>query len=363
VFGRTWRVARIGGIDVRIDSSLIIVAALIGFSEYTNYTDFANHVQHGTAVWLAVAGTALFFLSILLHELAHAGMATARGLPVSGITLYMLGGATSVALEDKGPADEFLTTVVGPGTSFALAGVFYLLSHSLHRPLSIVFADLAFVNLFLAVFNLIPGFPLDGGRLLRAIVWRVTGNIDRATQIAGTVGMVFGAGLVAFGVWATLTTGWIFSLWSALIGWFLFSTARTSIRQIRLRRVLADAVVREAMAAPPRTVPADMTLISALDDYLRGNEGQGFPVVEDGDRVIGVLTMASASEVGQDEPFRPVRDAMVPMPDVMTVRAEEPLKEVLPQLTGRAALVLSDDGRLVGAIQPADVNRWLAAHR
>ena len=106
-----------------------------------------------------------------------------------------------------------------------------------------------------------------------------------------------------------------------------------------------------------------MTLISALDDYLRGNEGQGFPVVEDGDRVIGVLTMASASEVGQDEPFRPVRDAMVPMPDVMTVRAEEPLKEVLPQLTGRAALVLSDDGRLVGAIQPADVNRWLAANR
>jgi Zn-dependent protease/predicted transcriptional regulator len=364
VFGRTWKIATIGGIPVRIDSSLVIIAALIGYSEYTNFTDFANGVRGGTGLLLAVFATILFFLSILLHELAHAGMARVRSIPVSGITLYMLGGATSVATEDKAPADEFLITAVGPGTSFALAGLFWALSRVAGYPVDLAFRDLAFVNFVLAVFNVIPGFPLDGGRLLRAIIWRVTGNLERATIVAAGVGMVFGGALIALGIFGTLRSGYVFSLWSVFIGYFLFSAARSALRQQRLQRLLADAVVREAMSPPPRTIPSDMTLMSALDGYLRGHETEQFPVVEDTDHVVGVLTMESASRVGQQDPFRPVRDAMVPLPEIMTVRADQQLGTTIRELGGGggAALVVTEDGRLVGSIRPADVNRWLAAH-
>ena len=363
MFGKTWQVGRVGGIPIRIDSSLVIIAGLIGYSEYANITDFANHVRGPTAVGLAALATILFFVSILLHELAHAGMARARDVPVSGITLYMLGGATAVPIEDRKPADEFLITVVGPGTSFGLAAAFWALGQTAGRPLDIAFKDLAFVNLMLAIFNVIPGFPLDGGRLLRAVIWRVTGNLERATTIAAGVGMAFGGALVALGVYETLTSGWVFSLWSVFIGWYLFSAARSAIRQQRLRRLLTDAVVREVMAPPPRTIPADTTLIAALDGYLRGHEGEGFPVVENQDHVLGVLTMDSASRIGQDDPLRPVRDAIVPLQEVMTVRPEQRLDALLQELGGRAALVLTEDGRLVGSIRPSDVNRWLARHR
>jgi Zn-dependent protease/predicted transcriptional regulator len=363
VFGRTWKIATIGGIPVRVDTSLLVIALLIGYSEYTNFTDIVNRVRGGTALLMAVFATILFFLSILLHEFAHAGMARARSIPVSGITLYMLGGATSVATEDKGPADEFLITAVGPGTSFALAGVFWALSRTTGYPIDLAFRDLAFVNFVLAVFNMIPGFPLDGGRILRAVIWRVTGNLERATTVAAGVGMVFGGALIALGIIGTIRTGWVFSLWSALIGWFLYSTARSAIRQQRLRRLLADAVVREAMSPPPRTIPADTTLIAALDQFLRGHEDEQFPVVEDTDHVVGILTMESAGQVGQNDPLRPVRDAMVPLPEIMTVRADQRLDATIQELSGRAALVVSEDGRLVGSIRPVDVNRWLASRR
>jgi len=363
VFGRTWQIARVGGIPVRVDSSLIIIAALIGYSEYSNFTDIANRVRGGTALLLAAFATILFFLSILLHELAHAGMARVRSIPVSGITLYMLGGATSVATEDKAPADEFLITAVGPGTSFALAGVLWALSRVSGYPIELAFRNIAFVNLFLAVFNVIPAFPLDGGRLLRAIVWRLTGSLERATVVAGFVGMAFGVALIALGIIGTLRSWWAFSLWTVFIGWFLYSAARSAVRQQRLRRLLADAVVREAMSPPPRTIPSDLTLMTALDDYLRGHETEQFPVVEDTDHVVGVLTMESASEIGQHDPFRPVRDAMVPLPEIMTVRADERLDSMVRDLGSRSALVLTEDGRLIGSIRPVDVNRWLAAHR
>lgn len=362
-FGRTWRIARVGGVDVRVDSSWVVIAIVIAYSEYTNFTDIVNRVAGGTALGLAALATVLFFLSILLHELAHAGMARARSIPVGGITLYMLGGATSVAIEDRGPADEFLVTAVGPATSFALSGVFWVVSHAASYPVDLAFRDLAYVNLFLAVFNTVPGFPLDGGRLLRALIWRVTRNLERATRIAAGVGMVVGGALIAFGLIQLVTTGWVFSLWSAFVGWFIFQGARSSVQQVRFRKLLSDAVVREAMGPPPRTIQADTTLIAALDGYLRGHEHEGFPVVENEDHVLGVLTMESASRVGQDDPLRPVRDAMVPLPAVMTVGAEERLDKLLEDLRGRAALVLTDDGRLVGAIQPSDVNRWLNANR
>ena len=140
-----------------------------------------------------ILAAALFFGSVLGHELAHAGMARARGIPVMGITLFLYGGATSARVEEKGPGSEFLVTVVGPGTSFALAAIFWVLGRHTGRPFDAAFQDLARVNAILAVFNLVPGFPLDGGRILRSIIWKVTGSLDRATQVAAICGQVVGA--------------------------------------------------------------------------------------------------------------------------------------------------------------------------
>ena len=360
MFGRTWKIATIGGVPIRLDSSLLIIALLVAYSEYVGFTDVVNNVSSTVAIGLAALSTVMFFLSILLHELAHAMAARARSIPVAGITLYMLGGATSVPIEDRGPGDEFLVTAVGPATSFALAGLFSALSHAVGDPFDLVFHYLAFVNFFLAVFNVIPGFPLDGGRILRAVIWRVTGSLERATRVAAGVGMAVGAAFIAIGVVEAVTSGWAPSLWLAFIGWFLLQAARSAIRQQRFRRLLADGVVREAMRPPPRTISPDLSLSAALDGYLRGHENEGFPVVEDGDRVLGVLTFASASRIGKDDPLRPVRDAIVPLPEVMTLPADTRLDRALEELNGRAALVLDHD-RLVGAISPMDVNRWLGA--
>jgi Zn-dependent protease len=360
VFGRAWKIGSVGGVAIRVDSSWAFIAILITYSEYVRFTDPGYHLSSGPAFAVAVFAAFLFFSSILLHELAHAGMARARGIAVSGITLYLFGGATSAKIEDKGPFDEFLVTAVGPGTSFGLSVAFWALSHSVGRPLDVAFHDLSSINFILAVFNLIPGFPLDGGRILRSGLWRATGNLERATRIAARVGVVVGGGLILAGIVEFAQTSNAFSLWLSFIGWFLIQAARGSVQQQRLRRALAGAMVRQAMRPPPRAIPADTTLSASLDGYLRGHEQEGFPVVE-GDRVLGVLTFESAAVVGREDPLRPARDAMAPLSEVMTVRADEALDEIADRLAGRAALVLDGEGRLVGSIQATDVDRWLRA--
>jgi Zn-dependent protease len=345
-------------VAIRIDSSWAFIVILVTYSLWLRYTDPFHAIASSTAFALGVGGAALFFCSVLIHELAHAGMARARGIAVSGITLFLFGGATSARVEEKGPGSEFLVTVVGPGASFGLAAAFWALSRSFGAPVAYVLDDMARTNLILAVFNLVPGFPLDGGRILRSGIWKATGNLDRATRIAAAAGQLVGAGFIVAGLIGFVASQDPAALWLALIGWILLQAARGSMRYQRVQRALASGLVREAMGPPPPVIPASLSLSEALDRYLRGHEQEAFPVGEV-DHILGMLTFEAARKVGQHDPLRPVRDAMLPVSAATTVRADEPLDKVSDRLSGQEAIVL-DDHRLVGTLSSADLSRWLA---
>jgi Zn-dependent protease len=203
VFGTSWRVGRIAGVEVRIDSSWVVIALLITYSMYLRLSVLYRELEGGGAVGLAFLSAVLFFGSVLVHELAHALVAQARGIRVQDITLFLFGGATRARVESRGPGDEFLIALVGPLTSGLLAGLFGIVAglggNVLSRPLAGTLGYLAWVNLLLAVFNLVPGFPLDGGRLLRSAIWKTTGSLARATRIASLAGQGVGWLLVAAG--------------------------------------------------------------------------------------------------------------------------------------------------------------------
>lgn len=358
-----WRLVRIGGIDVRIDPSWAFIAVLLTYNLWLTFSDRGRFpgTSGGASFGIAVVTAALFFASVLGHELAHAGMSRLRDIPVEGITLFLFGGATEARLESRGPLDEFLVAVVGPVTSLAIGGLF-LLAHGLTQgsvtgPLHAMLGYLGVVNVSLGAFNLLPGFPLDGGRVLRSVLWRATGNLGRATRIAARIGQLMGVALIGFGVFVAMRRGEILALWPALIGWFLYRVASDALKDRTDIRRLASVTAGQVMSAPPPTVPADLSVEAAVQRYLIGHEREAFPVVDDG-RVVGFVSLSTIKGVGLE---RPVRDAMVSTRGTVEAGPAEPLNEVADRMGGassRTALVI-DGGRLVGVIEPEDIDRYL----
>lgn len=365
MFGRAWRIGTIGGIPVNIDSSWVWIAALVTYSLWTRFASLYRGVGTGPALVFAVIAAALFFGSVFLHELAHAVMARVNGIAVAGITLVFFGGFTSANSDEKGPGPAFAISAVGPGTSLVLGTVFWALARATagsNELLSGMFGSVGWVNLIMALFNTLPGLPLDGGRMLEAAVWRIARNRERATRVAAWAGMVV-AGLLVVAAMLEFSRQQLFTaIWLLIIGTFIFQGARGSEQQAGLRRRLTQATVADVMEPPPPPIPANLSLSEALDRFLRGHEGEAFPVVEDG-TVIGMLTFTSAREVGMRDPLRPVRDAVIPLSEVLTADVSEPLDAVAARLAGgRAALVLRD-GQLVGTITSGGVMRWAGARR
>ncbi len=362
-----WRIGRVGGIEIRIDPSWLIIAGLLTFNLWAIFSDPSRfpELTPTSAGVLAVLSALLFFGCILAHELAHAGMSVLRNIPVSGITLFMFGGATHAKVDARGPLDEFLITVVGPLTSAAL-GAGFLAAYFAFRPslsgsIQFLLGDLGVVNLTLAVFNLLPGFPLDGGRLLRSILWRVLGSLSRATVIAARVGQLMGIALIGFGVFLGVKTGDISNLWLALIGGFLFRAASETLADGARRRLLETTMAGRVMAPPPPTVPATMPLAEAMDRYLMGHEGEAFPVMDDwGGGLLGFVSLRTARAA---PPGALVRDATVAPENVVVAAPSERMDQAAARLpSDRAATILVvDGGRLVGVIEPADLQRFLRA--
>jgi Zn-dependent protease/predicted transcriptional regulator len=365
MLGRGWRIGRIGSVEIRVDPSWTVIALLITINlslEFSDRTKFPDVSGSGAALGLAILSTVLIFGSVLAHELAHAGMSVLRGIPVSGITLFLFGGATRARVESKGPADEFLVTVVGPATSAAL-GALFLLGHSYahqppNHPAEAILRYLAVVNLLMAGFNMLPGFPLDGGRLLRSALWRATGNLARATDIAARVGQVVGLLLVAGGIllvilYADLLAGG----WPALIGWFLFRAASFTRVDARRRAILDSTTVRDVMAPPPPTIDADLDISAATDRYLAGHDGEAFPVVRD-NRVVGFVSLRTARDVPGD---RKVQEAMVESPWTVAAGPGEPMNRVIDRVgeEGGKTVLVFDQGRLIGVIEAEDLARFL----
>jgi Zn-dependent protease/predicted transcriptional regulator len=366
MFGTSWRVGRIAGIEVRIDSSWAVIALLITYSMYLRLSVLYPELSGGGAVGLAIVSAVLFFGSVLVHELAHAVVSQARGIRVQDITLFLFGGATRARVESRGPGDEFLIALVGPLTSGLLAGLFGIVAGlGLSRPLAGTFGYLAWTNLLLAGFNLVPGFPLDGGRLLRAAIWKATGSLGRATRIASIAGQGVGWLLVAAGVAWLLAGDLAGGIWFAFIGWFLVQAARSSYQDLQLQQLLRRVEAEDVMAGDLRRIPPEVSLQEAVDDYFMRYDHGAFPVEEQG-RTIGLLTLRGVRRVPREQwPTRRVREHMVPLSDQVVVAPDARMDNVLGKLQDSEAgrVLVAQDGEVVGIITPTDLTRWLRRWR
>src|ERR687896_518786 len=369
MFGTAWRVGRIAGIEVRVDSSWVVIALLITYSLYLRASVLYRELSGAGAVGLGLLAAVLFFGSVLVHELAHAVVAQARGIRVQDITLFLFGGATRARVESRGPGDEFLIALVGPLTSGLLAGLFGIVAglgrDILSTPLAGTFGYLAWTNLVLAVFNLVPGFPLDGGRLLRSAIWKATGRLARATRVASVAGQGVGWLLVAAGVASLLAGDLAGGIWFAFIGWFLVQAARSSYQDLQLQQLLRRVEAEDVMTGELRRIPPELSLQDAVDDYFMRYDHGAFPVDEHG-RTIGLLTLRGVRRVPREQwPTSRVREHMIPLGDQGQVPPEARMTDVLDKLQdGEAGRVLVvQDGEVVGIITPTDLTRWLRRWR
>jgi Zn-dependent protease len=312
-------------VDIRIDRSWLLIAALILLSLVAEFSRLAGRPSAG-AVWIWAGATALlFFASILVHELSHSVVARSRGLGVEGITLFVFGGISQVRGEPRRPRDEVWIAGVGPLTSAALGGVFLLVARIFPEGLpSVATSWLGVVNLVLAIFNLLPGYPLDGGRLLRAGIWALTGNLRKATQIAASVGTVIGGALIAWGFYLLITTpAFLSGLWLGLIGWFLISAARRSVLHLELRDVLGRYTVAQVMNPECKRVPPDQNLQILVDDEVLGAGRRCFLVAE-GDVLKGLLTLPQLKRLPREAwPRSTASEIMLPAERLLTVAHSE----------------------------------------
>ena len=363
MFGHSWRVGSIAGVEIRIDRSWAVIVLLITYSLYLQFRDAYGELTGPSATGLAIFSAVLFFGSVLSHEMAHALVARARGLHVRGITLFLFGGATQARLESGSARDEFIVTAVGPGTSVVLGlvlgaiGIFA--QHIMPRPLAGALRYVGFVNLLLAGFNLVPGFPLDGGRLLRSLVWRSTGDLDRATRIASQTGQVIGYLMVAGGI-ALLLAGQVVSgVWFAAIGWFLAQAARSSFAGVQVHQLLRGVEAQDLMMRPLVTVPPETTLRAAVDEYFMRYDQTAF-LVEDGDRPLGVITLDDVKKIPQDR-WRSTHatDAMIDLHDRLVVPPHTPADQLVGKLEESKVALVAVDRQILGIITLPELGRWV----
>jgi Zn-dependent protease len=365
MFGRNaWAIGRVGGIDIRIDPSWSVIAFLIAYSFFLVIELEFAAISTPSMIVLAGVMAVIFFVSVLLHELAHSWVAVARGVEVESITLFLFGGATKADLETEDPSDELMIAVVGPLTSLAIAGALWLTAMAFGSGTigGFVAGRLGWINLALAVFNLVPGFPLDGGRVLRSLVWRRTGDIVRATRVAARGGQLVGYGLIAIGVLEILFLGALVGgLWLIAIGWFLSQAAQASFLQMQVRRILAEVPASRIMSDGLVEIPHHVSIQQAVDEYFMRHDFNAFPV-SDGDDTVALLTMSTVKGVPRDDwSTTTVGEVSEPLDDSCTVSPSESLDEVVGKLMGGdlRRVIVVEDGHVKGIISPRDLTRWL----
>lgn len=364
MFGNSIRIGSVFGIDIRIDVSWLVIALLIAWSFFAEFTSQFPQLSGAAAAALAAATAGVFFASVLAHELSHSVMARRLGIPVGGITLFLFGGVTETRMEAREPRSEFLVAIVGPLTSLVLGGVFWVLVNGLDQTLPdatrFALGRLGWINAALAVFNLLPGFPLDGGRVLRAFLWRTTGSLTRATRGAARGGQMVGAGLIGLGI-LEVFLGNLGGLWMAAIGWFLYQAAFASGQDVVMRRMLRQVAAGDLMSPNPVSIPAELSIAEAVDDFFLRYDHSAFPV-EDEDGTAGLITLRAVRQIPRDQwERRQVWSAMTRLEDLCTVPPHMSMDQVLERLRSDDIdrVLVMEDGRAVGIITPRDVARWV----
>lgn len=364
------RIGRVSGFEVSIHwSTLVIFGFLVLSLSALRLPEAAP--GYGDAVYLVAAlGTGLvFYASLLAHEVSHAAMARREGIEVEGLTLWMLGGLARLSGEARDAGADLRIAGIGPLVSLALAVGFGLMAGGAEMAdappiVTATIAWLAGINLILALFNLIPAAPLDGGRILRAALWRIRHDRTSAAVTATRAGVVFGYLLVGIGL-AELLAGAVAGLWLVVLGGFILSSARAEQAQVVAGDVLADLRVRDVMTPDPVTAPDDITIRRLLDEYVVPTRYSAFPLVDRDQRPAGLITLSQVRAVpGGSRDEERVRDVACGMTDVLVAEPAAKLADVLPLLDGCAqgrAIVL-EDRRLVGIVTRTDVARALEAH-
>jgi Zn-dependent protease/CBS domain-containing protein len=356
---------RVGGTLVRMDLSWLLIFLLVLWSLSAGYLPSVLPGQSRGAYWLAgLVSTLLFFGSVLLHELSHTIVARRSGLRVPSITLFVFGGAAEATDEPSTPEAELRIAIVGPLTSFALAAVFWvaagLVDGEAAPLLDAVLRYLTGMNIALGVFNLLPGLPLDGGRVLRALTWRRTGSRERASWVASRAGQGLGVGLAVLGAYNFFTGNLVGGVWLVLIGLFLRGVAQASYQGAVMRQALQGVRVADVMARDVVAVPADLTIQRLIEDSLIPTGHRSFPVV-DGDRVLGIVSLESIRGVSPEERAR-MRVAERLERDAPRIRPDAPLSEAIAAMHeagARHLLVTDAAGRLVGFLTGTGLARFV----
>ncbi|MFZ3342866.1 MAG: site-2 protease family protein [Terriglobales bacterium] len=363
------KLGRIAGIEIGLHYSWFIIAFLIALSLASHFRSITP-AWNPEVVWIAAGITAvLFFATLLLHELAHSVVAQSRGLRVRAITLFALGGVSQIESDAPDAKSEFWIAIVGPITSAVLAGIFLLLARVTGwapgteptTPIPSVLLWLGYINFALAAFNMIPGFPLDGGRVLRAILWWISHSADRATRWASLVGQGVALLFIMWGVFRFFVGESFGGLWIAFIGWFLLDAARSTSLQAGILSHLRDRSVADVMERNCTTVQGYLNLRDFVDEYLLHSAGRCF-LVANGDQVTGMLTSAEIRQVPRDQWAQTsVQAVMVPIGKLRSVPPEMPAAKAL-ELMGRenlSQLAVVSNGQFQGIFSQAQVLRYL----
>ncbi|MGH7393284.1 MAG: site-2 protease family protein [Candidatus Rokuibacteriota bacterium] len=357
---------RVAGIPVRIHVSWLVIFGLIAWSLSVGYFP---QVLPGLTVrmhWVTgFVAALLLFVSVFLHELSHSVVARGHGLRVSGITLHVFGGVSQLEEEPGSPGVEFKMAIVGPLTSFVIAAVAALAARAAageHVVAAAVLGYLALVNTLVGAFNLVPGFPLDGGRVLRAALWRLRGDLQWATRVAASAGGTVAFLLMALGVFRGLAGDFLGGLWFVLIGLFLRQASQASYQQLLLRRTLEPLAVRDVMTAHVVHVAPDLTVARAVDDVFWRHHVSSFPVVAGG-QVLGIVGVQALGQVPRERwADTKVGDIMLPISDQLTTSPGQTLWDAFQKLSsnGLGRLAVLESGRLVGYLSVKDVMHVLA---
>lgn len=366
MIGQSVKLTRIRGIDVGVHYSWFIVFVLITFSLTARFASEHPHWTLAEHYMVGIATSLLFFSSILVHELAHSFVALTKGIPVRSVTLFVFGGVAQIGREPDRPMTEFQIAIAGPIASALLALGFGVIAHlggDQFERLSALAGWLSSINVILALFNLVPGFPLDGGRIFRAALWHMTGSLTKATRIAAGTGQGIGYVLIFLGIVTGFTANWFSGLWLAFIGWFLMNAAQESVVQVSVRSTLSGLVAEDVMSRDCPSVSHRMALAELVQEHIL-RTGQRCFIVIDGSRLEGLVTLHQIKAVPQERWNQvSVGEAMTPVSQLRIVAPDQPLLDVLQLLEGQdinQVPVVAGD-RLVGMITRDHLLRVLAA--
>lgn len=357
------------GFEIRLNLSWLLLGLLItwtlaeGFFPQ-RYPDLGAQARW----WMGVAGAVGVFFSIVFHELSHSLVGRRFGMPVGGITLFVFGGIAELRHEPKTPHTEFLMAVAGPLSSLVLAGIFFVADHLAQRlgwpvPVVGVLHYLSVINVILAVFNLVPAYPLDGGRMFRAALWAWRKDVREATRVASRFGSFFGLALMVLGVLGFLTGDIVGGMWSFLIGAFIRGAAMTSYRQLLTRQFLEGKIVSDLMNDQPISVAPSITLDVFLEQYVYRKPQVLYPVVDDS-RLVGCVKVSQVKAIPEElRGDRNVSDILSPCSEEDTVSPDDDAAELLSRMLVPGVVdrkIVQSDGRLVGTISLQDLRNIMA---